>query len=180
MGNRQQPISEVDVRLAESDELAFPKASVESRREERPPAIGEVGEHRGDLFGAEKFRHGLRDLSLLHVCDRIRSAKSVGLPGDGERATHVAAQMVQGLRRADVDLALEKQLDLSGRDLDQVQAPELRTDQMLPDGADGSVVASGLGEVRLDPPVEEIVDGPAAIFRGRLLDPEADTLLSAL
>jgi len=51
---------------------------------------------------------------------------------------------------------------------------------MLPDGADGAVVARGLGQVRLDPPIEEIVDGAAAILRRSLLDPETDAFLPAL
>ena len=88
--------------------------------------------------------------------------------------------MVQSLRRADVDLLLEKHLDLSRRDVDQVPAPELRSDEMLSDRSDGAVVASRLRQIRVDPPAEELVDGPAAVFRRGLLDSEADAFLPTL
>jgi len=88
--------------------------------------------------------------------------------------------MVQSLRRADVDLFLEKHLDLSRCDLDQVPAPQLRSDEMLPDRSDGAVVARRLGQVRIGPPAEELIDGPAAVFRRGLLDSEANAFLPPL
>jgi len=85
MGDREQAIFEVDVRLAEAQELALAKARIEGRREERSPAIGQVGQHARHFVGAKKLRHGLGNFAFLHVHDRIRAAKSVCLSSGGER-----------------------------------------------------------------------------------------------
>jgi len=77
-GDGEQAVREIDVGLAESDELTLSKACVDRRREQRAPPVRKRCEDRRYLLGAEEVRDLPRDLALLHVSDWVRPAEALG------------------------------------------------------------------------------------------------------
>jgi hypothetical protein len=170
---------EIDVGLAQGEELALAHARVECGGEERLPLRGERGQQGRDLLGPQVLGQRPPHLPLRHVGDGVRPWEPLHPSRHGEGAAQVAAQVVHAAGAEHPLLRGEEQIDLPRRDMHERELPQLRPDRMLPD-ARLAGARSPSPQERLDPPLHELVDGPAAILELLRREPEALSLVLLL
>ncbi|HVV51108.1 MAG TPA: hypothetical protein VHO06_15675 [Polyangia bacterium] len=89
---------EIDIRLAQPEQLTLAEAGVDRRREEIAPLRSEGGEDERNLVEAQKVGQALGHHPPPHAVDRVRARHQALADRRLERAPHELAQVVQALR----------------------------------------------------------------------------------